>query len=301
MLRITIILVNVSILVLSVILTSSLEAKIVHKERSLYRNIMVTQDSKERCLLFTIKRRARSRQSCQSLEDPKQLVFRYAQVTMSSFALQSNPKDILVLGLGGGSLPMTYVDLLPEANITAVEIDTAVTKVAKKYFGLKTSDKLKVAEKDARVFVKRALRKKQKFDLVVLDAFNGDYIPEHLMTKEFLEEVRSLLNENGVVVANTFSTSDLYDHESATYKEVFSEFLNFKIPHGNRIIIATNEKLPPYDVLIDQAQALDLPLADYGVSLLESLSLIVPYPDWNKRARILTDQFAPANLLQGRD
>lgn len=301
MLRLTIFLLTLSVLVFSSLFSSSLEAKIIHKERSLYRNILVTEEDGERCLLFTLKRSSKSRQSCQDMDDPQRLVFTYAQLTMSSFAIQAKPKDILVIGLGGGTLPMAYAGLLPEANITAVEIDEAVTKVAKEFFGLQTSEKMKVVEKDARVFVKQALRKKERYDLVVLDAFNGDYIPEHLMTKEFLQEVKSLLSEQGVLVANTFSTSKLYDHESATYAAVFPEFYNFKIPFGNRIIVASAQKLPSNKTLIENAQALELPLAKLGVSLLDNLSLIKSAPDWNEEARVLTDQFAPANLLQGKD
>jgi spermidine synthase len=299
--RLLILLISIAVFFIGALTTKPLEAKIIHKERSLYRNIMVTQEFSERCLLFTVKRRSQSRQSCKDLKDPDRLVFRYAQVTMSSFALQENPKTILILGLGGGTLPMTYAKLLPDADITSVEIDSSVTNVAKEFFGMKLSEKNKVVEKDARVFVKRAKRKNQKYDLIVLDAFNGDYIPEHLMTREFLEEVKELLSEDGVVVANTFSTSDLYDHESVTYQKVFKEFYNFKMPMGNRVIIASAQKLPSYKTLINNAHNLKLPLHKFGVSLLDNISLIKTAPDWNRNARVLTDQFAPANLLQGRD
>ena len=290
----------VIVLGLSMFFSTVVEAKIIHKERSLYRNIAVTQDSGERCLLFTIKRKARSRQSCIDLDNPKRLIFRYAQVSMTSFALQANPKDILVVGLGGGTLPMTYSSLLPDANITAIEIDESVSKVAKEYFGFETTDKIKLVEKDARVYIKRAKRKEQKFDLIVLDAFNGDYIPEHLMTKEFLEEVKALLSDGGVLVSNTFSSSKLYDHESATYQAVFGEFYNLKVPNGNRVVIASNKKLPEFQILVENTQKLKLPLKDFDVSLLDNLRLLKTTPDWNQKARVLTDQFAPANLLQGK-
>jgi len=102
-------------------------------------------------------------------------------------------------------------------------------------------------------------------------------------------------------VSNTFSTSRLYDHESATYKKVFGEFYNLKIPYGNRIIIASQQALPSFDQLIDNAQALEVSLESMGVSLLENISLIEPDADWDTNARVLTDQFSPANLLQGKD
>ncbi len=54
---------------------------------------------------------------------------------------------------------------------------------------------------------------------VILDAFASDYIPEHLMTAEFLEESRSLLTAEGVLVANTFSTSTLYERSLINISE----------------------------------------------------------------------------------
>ena len=285
----------------SLFIVVSLEAKIIHKERSLYRNMVVTESNQERCLVFTVKRRAKARQSCMDLNNPDRLVFRYAQVAMTSFALQAEPETILVIGLGGGTLPNAYKVLLPEAEVTSVEIDPAVIKVAKEYFAYEESEKLKTIKKDARVFVKQQLREETKYDLIILDAFNGDYIPEHLMTQEFLQEVKGLMHAESVLVSNTFSSSSLYDHESQTYQAVFGDFYNLKIPNSNRIIIALNKELPDYKSLIDNAQSLEYDFDQFNVSLLDNISLIEPGKDWNTKARVLTDQFSPANLLQGRD
>ncbi len=99
---------------------------------------------------------------------------------------------------------------------------------------------MKVELVDARVFAKRAGLKGKTYDFIILDAFTGDYIPEHLMTAEFLSETQALLSDDGVLVANTFSTSKLYDHESVTYQQVFGDYLNFKMANtGNRVIIAS--------------------------------------------------------------
>ena len=65
------------------------------------------------------------------------------------------------------------------------------------------------------------MREQQRYDLIMLDAFDHEYIPEHLLTQEFLQEVKSLLAPGGVLAANTFSSSRLYDHESTTYAAVF--------------------------------------------------------------------------------
>ncbi|HAK50357.1 MAG TPA: spermidine synthase, partial [Gammaproteobacteria bacterium] len=126
----------------------------------------------------------------------------------------------------------------------------------------------RVYVQDARVFIKRAGLRGVTYDLVILDAFTGDYIPEHLMTAEFIEETARLLSPNGVLVANTFSTSALYDHESVTYNKVFPEFINFKMPNtGNRVIIATIKPLPSHRTMQERAMKLTDILTTYSIDI----------------------------------
>ena len=90
-----------------------------------------------------------------------------------------------------------------------------------------------------------ARRRPARYDLIMLDAFNGDYIPEHLMTREYLQEIRELLVDGGVVASNTFAISQLYHNESVTYDSVFGIFYNLKSPDtANRVIIARRGPLP---------------------------------------------------------
>jgi len=217
----------------------------IHQERSLYRNIIVTEDSTRRCLRFTITRRTGQNQSCRFLENPQELVFPYAKMTLSSLLVQDDPQRILIIGLGGGTLPEVYHSLFPEAEIIISEIDDAVLSVAEDFFEFEQTDKIKVDIGDGRVYVKRAGLRNETFDLVIIDAFNGEYIPEHLMTEEFLEEIKLLLPEDGILVSNTFSTSRLYDAESQTYQNVFGEIINLRMNStGNRIVIASMQDLP---------------------------------------------------------
>jgi spermidine synthase len=121
------------------------------------------------------------------------------------------------------------------------------------------------------------------------------------MTQEFLEEVRTLLGDRGVVAANTFAISDLYDHESVTYAAVFPHFFNMKInAAGNRVILASTAPLPDRAQLEQRAAALAPALARYGIDFDELLPLMSTDVDWDTEARVLTDQYAPANLLQSR-
>jgi spermidine synthase len=166
-------------------------------------------------------------------------------MSFAGLLLKPDPKRVLIAGLGGGTIPLVLSELFPDASIDVIEIDESVARVAKDFFFFKQTDLMRVHINDARVFIKRAALKEEKYDYIVLDAFSGDYIPEHMLTQEFLEEVKQVLAPDGVVVANTFSTSRFYDHESVTYQRVFGEFYNFKLPtSGNRIILTQLKSLP---------------------------------------------------------
>jgi spermidine synthase len=178
-----------------------------------------------------------------------------------------------------------------------VEIDPAVADVARKFFKFEPARNTRLHFQDGRVFVKRAAQRGTKYDLIILDAFDHVYVPEHLLTTEFLREVRSLLAPHGVVAANTFSSSRLYDSESATYAAVFGQFFNLK--SDNRVILATTGALPGRDLLRRNAETLETPLRRFGVNrdaLLPMFSLDVKWP---ASTRLLTDQYSPANLLNG--
>jgi len=273
------------------------EAKIIHREKSLYSTILVDERGSLICLQFSVRRDQRN-QSCLDRNDPKRMVFPYAHMMMLSLLFDPEPRHILVVGLGGGTLPTALHQLYPTASVDVVEIDPAVKTVAETYFGFTESERLQVILKDARVFTKRAVGAETRYDLIMLDAFNGDYIPEHLMTREYLEETRQLLTPGGVLAANTFAISRLYDHESTTYQAVFGSFYNIRSQvSANRIIIAVNGELPDVATRAGAASMLAGRLTPYGVRISDYLPAFTTKPDWDTTARVLTDQYAPANLL----
>lgn len=276
--------------------STTADAKIIHEERSLYRNILINEQNGERCMRFVVHDRATHNQSCFYLANPRKLVFDYAKMVVASLLVKPEPKHILIVGLGGGTLPAVFHELLPTATITSVEIDPAVVKAAKRFFNYEESEQVQTVTMDARVYLKRALRENRKWDLIILDAFNGDYIPEHLMTQEFLQEVRNALQPGGLVAANTFSTSRLYHHESVTYASVFPQLKMLASSRGNRVLLASMDAfaLPGPELAVQEWQPR---LEPYGINVKQILAL-EKAADWDKNAKVLTDQFAPANLLK---
>jgi spermidine synthase len=268
---------------------------LVHSERSLYREVLVYEDGGERCMCFTRQCRI-GRQSCIELQNPHRFALNYTRMMMAGTLFAGTPpRRVLIVGLGGGSIPTALREILPEAQIDVVEIDPAVTRVAKRFFGFKDGQKMKVIEMDGRMYVKRALRDGLTYDAILLDAFDHEYIPEHLLTREFLAEVKSLLSREGVLVANTFSSSRLYDHESTTYVDVFATFYNLK--SANRVIVARPAGLTPGPELRKHALEFETPLRSFGMDALSVLALFTTQRDWDAGARVLTDQYSPANLL----
>lgn len=266
----------------------------IHQEQSLYRNIYMTQRGDELCMVFRAHR-SLGRESCKVLSNPDHFVFQYTRMMMSGLYLNPNPERILIIGLGGGSITSALQAMLPETKIDTVEIDAVVYRLAQDFFAFEPGPNTRVFIQDGRVFVRRALNRGEKYDLILLDAFEDDYIPEHMLTREFLEEVRSIMAPGGVVVANTFSASALYDHESVTYRTVFGPFFNMKF--GNRVIVGTAGELPSDEVVRANAQVWEAELERRGASPEFFLTLLDRRTDWDPEARILTDQYSPSNLL----
>jgi len=267
--------------------------EVLHHERSLYRNIFVYEEDGLRCMSFG--RTTTARQSCIALAEPTKLVFNYARMVMAALYLDPAPRRILILGLGGGTLPSAFQRLFPAAAIDAVEIDPAVVRVARRYFAFDPGAATRVFEEDGRVFVKRMQRTNTTYDLIVLDAFDHEYIPEHMLTREFLLEVRSLLGERGVLAANTFSVSKLYHYESATYFSVFGDF--FGLRQNNRVILLRLGGLPSKAEIARNAELLEPKLAPLGVDKAWLMPQIEIERGWPASTRVLTDQYSPSNLL----
>ncbi|WP_076420169.1 fused MFS/spermidine synthase [Colwellia sp. UCD-KL20] len=287
-------------LIVLMVLPSLSYAKVIHSERSLYRNIIVDEKGNQRCLKFNTKS-SKTNQSCIFTNNPNKLVFNYTKLVFSSLLMIDDPKKVLIIGLGGGTLSNTIHQIYPDALIDNVEIDPAVTSVAREYFGFIENEKIKSFTQDGRIFIKRAKLNKQTYDWIILDAFNGDYIPEHLLTKEFFEETKSVLAKDGIISANTFSISKLYNHESATYYDVFGDFINVSNKrNSNRIILAGYAEQPSDKIIKARVERLSPLLKPFDIDIKEirnNMTSTKDNMDWPENTKVLTDQYSPANLL----
>lgn len=109
-------------------------------------------------------------------------------------------RTALAIGLGAGTVPSE----LRRDNfvVDCVEINPVMARVSEKYFGFNPAG-LNLEIQDARYFVRNC---RKKYDLIFLDAFNGDSVPEHLLTLEMFQDLKRLLNPGGVLSINFFGS-----------------------------------------------------------------------------------------------
>jgi len=266
------------------------DGRIAHVQSS-YNDIYVNKRRSDLTMSFQLKGWNYT-ESVSNLRDPDDLVLRYAQTMTIATAFPAEPKKILMLGLGGGSLSTYLGRFMPDAAIDTVEIDRRVIDVAKTYFGIRETERVRYFDADGRVFLNR---NRQLYDLILLDAYRGGFVPFHLLTKEFYALVKQRLTPGGAVASNVHDGTKLYHSTVKTLGEVFSDIDLF--PSGQGEVIALGMNAP-----IDKET-----LAQRAATLQERYKFRFPLPDQlarrmeNPRAQavggeLLTDDFAPVNL-----
>ncbi len=265
----------------------------VDEVRSLYRNVRVIEGGGIRCITFG---RRGNMQTCIDPKQPKKMVLDYTKALMTAFYMRPEPQRVLVVGLGGGVLPLAIQQAFPGAHVDVVEIDPAVARSAVVHFGFAENNKLSLSVQDGRVFVRKQRRKGMKYDVVLLDAFEQSNVPDHMTTKEFLQELRDILTNDGVIAANSFQGTPLVPFENATYQAVFGTIHKLDTEHGNRIIFSRVGGMPPAIDLVDRAKALSVRFSDFAIAS-ESAVAAIGVVEQQKGVNPLTDQFSPGNLL----
>lgn len=113
-------------------------------------------------------------------------------------------EQALIIGLGCGNCAAAINKYYPKAQMLGVEIDKEVVDIAECYFNLATVKNLKVAIDNGAKYVNKLSnqKKKLKYDLIIVDVYLGDKIPQEFKTKKFFKTLAKLLTHNGVVIFN---------------------------------------------------------------------------------------------------
>jgi spermidine synthase len=234
--------------------------RLLLEKKSPYNTILVSEnDEGLRILRFEPYG---ARQSVVKPGDPDHLELPYTRVIPVAFAFVEAPRNVLVVGLGGGTIPSFVRRHFPDASIDVVDIDPGVVEVARSHFGFREDAKMRAHVEDGRRFIERTDR---RYDIVFLDAFGPDSVPYSLATREFLDSVRRVIAPRGAVIGNLWNraSNPLYDSMVQTYLAVYDDVSVVDVQGaGNKILVALPWKpAPSPEDLVRRARRLTIRLS----------------------------------------
>ena len=132
------------------------------------------------------------------------------------FSKKNYPQEVLILGLGGGSMVKHIYHAWLKSQITAIEIDPIMIKLGKKYFNIQKYNNLSIIIDDVHKWLES--NRKQQFDLVLVDLYQGNSIPTKAQSTQFFKSTKTVLKPGGVALFNRF-TLEGQEKEALLYKK----------------------------------------------------------------------------------
>ncbi len=154
-------------------------------------------------------------------------------------------RSLAVIGSAAGTEPKEYTAVYGPIPIDGAEIDPKIIEVGRKYFDM-TEANLNAVAQDGRYFLTNSQR---TYDVIAIDAYRPPYIPFHLTTREFFQQVYDHLTTNGVVAINVGRTRtdwNLVNAMSSTLRSVFPNVYTVDLAQPgqdliNVLVVATKQ------------------------------------------------------------
>ena len=214
---------------------------LIHEEESLYQFIQVVQNGPERLLYLNEGLAVHSVWRADTVLTGGE----WDMFLTAPPLLGRPPARVAILGNAGGTTARAYGVYYPQARIDGVEIDPAVTAVGRRWFGLDDNPRLTVFSADARPFLRTS---RERYDLVLIDAYRQPYVPFYLTTQEFFRLVRQRLAPGGIVALNVTTVPG--DHRLAeaiagTLATVFPQVVTWQALRFNQFVVGLSAPRPP--------------------------------------------------------
>ena len=206
-------------------------------------------------------------QSRMRTAEPDKLVLDYTRAVMSFLLLAPQPRHIVMLGLGGGSLAKYCHAQLPQTRFTAIEIDPEVIAMREMFAVPRDGERFTVICADGAQWLREH---PQSCDVLLLDAFGPEGLPEALASQDFYDDAARALQPGGVVASNIWAAAPVRDRVIERMRAAFdSGVLTLPAEEGeNTIALALRDAaMPDADTLharareLMQQHPLDLELA----------------------------------------
>lgn len=146
---------------------------------------------------------------------------------------------IAIIGLAAGTIARQHDAVYPGLPMDGIEIDPGIVEAGRRYMGM-TQPGLNVIVEDGRFGLNRL---DHRYTMIGVDAYRVPYVPWHLTTVEFFQEVRNHLADDGVLIINVGRTSSdrrLVEVLARTLLEVYPSVHTLDVPNSyNTILVAT--------------------------------------------------------------
>jgi len=199
------------------------------------------------------------------------------------------PRRIAILGNAGGTVARAYGHFSPRTAVDAVEIDSELTELGRRFLDLR-NPRMRVFAEDARPWLARS---QDRYDVIMVDAYRQPYIPFYLTTREFFAVARERLASSGVVIVNVGhpeGNDELERVLGRTLAAVFPRVLRDPIEPTNTLLLAAEGPLAAARL---RRAAATLP-AQLGRQARESASRLAPRLPGGE---IYSDDRAPVEWL----
>lgn len=274
-----------------------LEEVVLEEVRSKYNHIVVAERGTVRTMYFVVD----GTYYIESRLDrayPRSLDLDYTRTMMSGFLLNPRPRSLLMIGFGGGILSNYLFERIDGLEIDGVDIDGEVIRLARAWFGVPDDPRYRTHAADGRVFVEQAAGR--RWDMIILDAFRGVFVPFHLKTVEYYRALLDHLTPGGVVAANLHNATEMYSHDRNTFAEVFGGGYAFYSESGRQtsyVATASSEPVGAYDLRANARAAQEI--FDFDLQALAARWYLGR--DWDRGAEVLRDDFEPGRTPQGAE
>jgi spermidine synthase len=186
------------------------------------------------------------------LNDPDALISQYTRKMMAFLLFNPNPRRIVMIGLGGGSLAKFCYRHLSRSQITVVEINEDVIAMRDEFCIPKDDDRFRVVHDDGARYVEQLA---EQMDVLLIDAFDMDGIALSLANSDFYSSAARQLTENGMLVMNFWGPCERYVDNLAQARAAFGDSLLLVPVAGDANVLLFAFKQAPPQAITDELEA----------------------------------------------
>ncbi|MBI3371039.1 MAG: methyltransferase domain-containing protein [Betaproteobacteria bacterium] len=205
--------------------------------------------------------------STMQFAEPDALVSRYTKNMMKLLVFKPHPRDMVLIGLGGGQQAKFVHGRMPDTRLVAVEIDPAMVRIAREYFGVPPDDErlsVVVGEGGAYIF-----GHPDSCDVILSDGYDQDFtLHDSLSVEDFYHACHRALRAEGIMAVNLHRKTRAWcDAHMSMVSKIFAMVMAINTS-DDQIVLMMFKSLPEFGsaALAERAQRLE---QRYGLGLPE--------------------------------